>query len=138
MENDKFFLNDRFSDIYNVLISEKKVKNKSDLCDKLGINNSTVSEILSKRQGVTVDFIQKFCNYFKEYTPNDFFNPSKHNNSYENKIQVSVIDEPKSEYKPNCKLCIEKDKIIESKEDTIIALKETVTQLKNNIDLLKK
>lgn len=77
MKIDKYFLNNRFLEFYNVLISENKIKNKGDLALKMGINQSSISEILSKRQGVTVEFIQNFCTLFKDYTPNDFFNEEK-------------------------------------------------------------
>ncbi len=82
MKIDKYFLNVRFSEIYNRLISEEKVRNKLDLATKMDINQSSISEILSKRQGVTIEFIQKFCNIFEDYTPNDFFNDEKLNHNH--------------------------------------------------------
>lgn len=134
----------RFLTFYNYLKDNKIVSNRDEFVKKIDISYSFMSELIKDRCNVGVNAIQnsvityRINPYWILLGKGEMFINESEYNSYENKIQAPVIDEPKSEYKPNCKLCIEKDRIIESKEDTIIALKETVTQLKNNIDLLKK
>ncbi|MEO6284025.1 MAG: hypothetical protein ABIN80_18665 [Dyadobacter sp.] len=72
--SDKYAVNDAFVRIYNSLIESKTIKNKGELAAILNVKPSTLSEIIAKRQGVTVEFIQKFCLTFPSITPNDFFN----------------------------------------------------------------
>ena len=102
MINEKYFLNNRFSDFYDSLIKSKKVKNKLELASILDIKPSTISEILAKRQGITIEFIKKFCDSFPDYMPNDFFfdnycnqneiisNSSEENFSYKNKEEEII------------------------------------------------
>lgn len=62
--NTKDFVNQQFIKSVNILISLGKVKNKSDLSKILGISNSTLSDILSKRQNVGIDIVLKLCDFF--------------------------------------------------------------------------
>ncbi|TLU99155.1 helix-turn-helix domain-containing protein [Dyadobacter luticola] len=70
---DKFAVNDAFIRIYNSLVESKAIKSKGALAEMMGIKPSTLSEIVAKRQGITVEFIQTFCQVFPNVTPNDFF-----------------------------------------------------------------
>ncbi|MCE6990303.1 helix-turn-helix transcriptional regulator [Dyadobacter sp. CY323] len=70
--SDRYEINGAFVRIFNSLIESKTIKSKGELATILNIKPSTLSEIIAKRQGVTVEFIQKFCSAFPTITPNDF------------------------------------------------------------------
>lgn len=71
--NDKYTGSEKFIDVYEYLKSEGKVLSKKDFANKIGITPSTISEILARRQGITVDMIYKICKEFDCVSPMDFF-----------------------------------------------------------------
>lgn len=133
---DKYLINDRFIDLYNKLESSGKITGKGNLAAKIGVKASTISEIIGKRQGITIQFIQKFCEVFPEYEPNDFFfrtevkekNPENFQDDKEKIIKIleSHLEEKTDRLK-------DKDIIIASKEEALMLWKEKALDYEKKI-----
>jgi len=57
-------INQRFINYVNLLISERKVKSKAVVAEKVGIKPSKLSEILNNRMNVGMDTIALFCDSY--------------------------------------------------------------------------
>lgn len=57
-------VNQRVVSAINFLLSEGIVAKKGDIAEKLGYSRQSITEILGGRQGVKVDFLQKFFDEF--------------------------------------------------------------------------
>jgi plasmid maintenance system antidote protein VapI len=58
-------VNNRFANVYQTLKTEKKIKNKTEMAQRLGTYNHVVNLILKGERGITVDQISKLCTQFE-------------------------------------------------------------------------
>jgi transcriptional regulator with XRE-family HTH domain len=132
---DKYYINDRFIRLYTQLENAKKIEGKGDLATKLGVKASTISEIIGKRQGITIQFIQKFCDTFPEFEPNDFFFESeqreKSDNISDDKERIIKILENHLEEKTD--RLKDKDIIIATKDEALMLWKEKAIEYEKKI-----
>jgi len=62
-------LTERFLEVYERLLLEKKITNLSDFAKKVGISNSMMTEIVKKRSNVGIKVIQNTVNTFDMISP---------------------------------------------------------------------
>ena len=120
---DKYAINDSFIRIYNTLVSEKKINGKGELATLLDVKASTISEIIGKRQGVTTEFIQKFCEVFPSVTPNDFFEVNDLQKNDDKNEEIIRLQR---------QLLKIQDELLKVKEKEIKKTEKQVSQLKND------
>lgn len=61
---DKSFINSRFLEVINLLISSKIAKNKAEISSNLGISASKFSEILNERMLAGIDLFAKISEIY--------------------------------------------------------------------------
>ena len=60
---------ERFLEVYEQLLLQKKVENLSDFAKKVGISNSMMTEIIKRRSNVGIKVIQNTVNTFEMISP---------------------------------------------------------------------
>lgn len=120
---DRYAINDSFIKIYNSLVADNKIKGKGELAILLDVKASTISEIIAKRQGVTTEFIQKFCDVFPSITPNDFFEVTEIQKKEDKNEEIIRLQR---------QLLKVQEELLKAKEKEIKKTEKQVGQLKND------
>jgi transcriptional regulator with XRE-family HTH domain len=67
--------NQRFRKVYDTLIQNKKIKNKQELAEQLGIDSHIITLYLKGEQNITLEQLSKLCNLYN-INANYFFEKS--------------------------------------------------------------
>ena len=75
-------------------MKENKIKS-SQLADNIGVNRSTVSHILSKRNKPSVEFIEKFINFYNDVDVNWLIFGKNYNKKINQNSKINIKDSKK-------------------------------------------